>query len=179
MTMSTRPFAAITARDSRAVLISLAALALAALTPTGASADAAGPATAPVLTHARDAVLRLESEAMAIQTELRGARSSHDAERARCLDDALTRMHVATRTARGLRDAIGAAASSGDARSVELNTTRLDHLADRTLRLFSNAQRCALDQRELSVGPNRTVVRVDEPAGPPDAADFPASQTPR
>ncbi|HEY4120206.1 MAG TPA: hypothetical protein VGM56_20215 [Byssovorax sp.] len=179
MSMSTRPFAALKARGSGAVVIGLAALALAALTPTDASADAPGPAAAPVLAHARDAVLRLESEGMAIQAELRGARSSHDAERARCLDDALTRMHVATRTARGLRDTIGAAATSGDARSVELNTTRLDHLADRALRLFASAQRCALDQRELSGGPNRTVVRVDEPAGPPGVADFPLSPPPR
>ena len=97
MVTSVRRFAAILCASTVGTLLAGVAL-----------ADTSSYVTPPVA-RARDALARVEGQGMALQAELRSARAIRDADRARCLDDALTRMHVAARAGRSLRDSIAAA----------------------------------------------------------------------
>jgi hypothetical protein len=115
-------------------------------------------------------LVRIEGDAFTLQASLRTARANHDANRAGCIDEALTRVHVAARTARGLSDAIGAEERAGDGLGVERDLTRLTHLAARTREVVGAAHRCGLP--EGVVGNERTVVTAHVPPLP-FGADYP------
>ena len=112
---------------------------------------------------------RLEGDAFTLQASLRTARANRDPARAGCIDEALTRVHVATRTARGLTDAIAAEERAGDGLRLEHDLTRLTHLAERTREVVAAARRCGLP--EGAVGNERTTVTAHVPLGLPVGAD--------
>jgi hypothetical protein len=144
-----------------------AALAIAAL---GLAASTAG-ADVRASERAVHELERLEGDAFTLQASLRAARANHDPTRATCLDDALTRVHVATRTARGLSDAIAAEERAGDSLRLEHDLIRLTHLGERTREVVAVARRCGMP--EGAVGNERTTVTAYLPLLPPNADAFP------
>ncbi len=140
----------------------LAATAFAA-SPAGASERASERAL-----HELD---RLEADAFTLQASLRTARVNRDPARVTCIDEALTRVHVAARTARSLSDAIAAEERVGDGLRLEHDLTRLTHLAERTREVVAAARRCGLP--EGAVGNERTTVTAHVPPLPPGADAFP------
>jgi hypothetical protein len=118
-------------------------------------------------------VLRVENEGFILQGALRNARASRDPTRAACIDDALTRVHVAAKTARALADAIGSAERAGDQLAVSRDLTRLTHLGERAREVYTTGQRCGLP--EGVIGNEKTVVTAHVPVLPPGPGDFPRS----
>ena len=116
-------------------------------------------------TRARSALDRLEVDGITLQGALRAARADRDGGRAACIDEALTRIHVATRTARVLTDAINAEERSGDGIGVARDLTRIVHLSERTAEVFAHARRCGLP--EGLAANDRTVVTAHAPDLPP------------
>ena len=119
---------------------------------------------------ARRRVDAVEAGALAVQGYLRSARAAKDAPRAACLDDLLTRIHVMSRNARALRDAIEAAAGVNDLPAASIELARLTHLGDRASRLRAQALRCG--GREEVLHASSTTVKVTIP-NLPEAGDFP------
>jgi hypothetical protein len=108
---------------------------------------------------------RLDSDAFTLQASLRVARANRDTSRVGCVDEALTRVHVAARRARALTDAITAEERAGDGLGVTRDWTRLSHLATRTREVVAEARRCGLP--EGAVANEKTVVTVHVPPLPP------------
>ena len=90
----------------------------------------------------QEAAIAIESAAMTTQAELRAARAGRDAARAACLDDALSQLHAASRTARSHVDAVVPASRRDDAPQVALERDRLGVVADRAARLRVGAAGC-------------------------------------
>jgi len=114
----------------------------------------------------------IESASASVQTELRMARETRDRARVECLDELLTRVHVAARSARSLRENVTMAAAQGDVEGIDRELYRLHHLRERTSRLVSEASRCG--ERETVIErPGATVVRILSPKLPEGAAAYP------
>lgn len=125
--------------------------------------------TDPRLTQAAERLHVIETAALAVQIELRRARQDHDAGKTACVDDRLTRLHVAARAARARLDEMRAAGEAGDDRAATLAVTRLAHLEERARRLHAEVRTCA--EREVWIErAGATTVRVVVPALP-DAGD--------
>jgi hypothetical protein len=120
---------------------------------------------------ARRKVDAVEAGAFAVQGYLRSARSAKDTPRAACLDDLLTRIHVMSRSARTLRDAIVDAWAVNDLAAADIELARLTHLGDRASRLRTQALRCG-DGAEVLLWSSTTTVKVITPTLP-EAGDFP------
>ncbi len=116
-------------------------------------------------------VLALEAASSTVQSLLRRAREARDPERAACLDELLSRAHVAARYGRSLREAIDAAARRGDTNALDVEARRLGHLGERGGRLVALAHRCGSPSVVAVTG--GTVVRVIAPPLP-DAAAYPS-----
>jgi hypothetical protein len=158
----------------------------------GPSASAVAPAVPPPQTagvpsdkksspaersaSARGRSQTIEAASFAVQAELRAARRSRDPGRARCLDQLLTRLHVAARDGRAMRDAIDLAAKRDDAERVEVESVRLAHLADRASRLHAESVGCG--GREKVTLDTRARVVVIAP-DLPEAELYPASRPAR
>ena len=133
-----------------------------------AARGAAPPAASVAPPHQ---VLALEAASSTVQSLLRRAREARDPERAACLDELLSRAHVAARYGRSLREAIDAAARRGDTNALDVEARRLGHLGERGGRLVALAHRCGSPSVVAVTG--GTVVRVIAPPLP-DAAAYPS-----
>jgi len=123
--------------------------------------------------RADQTVDKLASSALAAQRRLRFARDLHDTEQVRCLDEMLSRLHMAARQGRQLRDRRVAALRVGDTRLAALEQMRLASLDERATRLASEARSCKLTAS--TVHRVRSGVRYHEPALP-SAAEYPATR---
>src|SRR4051812_15807579 len=141
--MSAAAFATKEAEESRSIRCSrssrmhrrLVALLAAALSAqSGATAARAETPTSSEanrtqkLALADRGVSALELGAGRVQAELRRARVRHEGPRGACLDDVLTRFHVATRSGHAMRDTLAVALTSRDDAAAERELTRVTWL---------------------------------------------------
>lgn len=77
-----------------------------------------------------------------IERAFRAARAASDSERARCLDEVVTRVHVAARTARDMAAKVEAATEARDELAAERESLRLALLVERAGRLGGEARAC-------------------------------------
>lgn len=113
---------------------------------------------------------RLAAAAHATQRSLRIARSARDVDRTRCLDDMLSRLHMATKQGQAIRDRRTAALLAGDSRRATQELKRIAWLDDRAQRLAAEARRCDLPDAPTAI--RKTGVWHYEPLLPP-GADYP------
>ena len=158
-----RPFAA----------VALVSAVLAAAPPARAEPQSDDAVTRDRLEIATRTVAAVETVGWSVQTDLRRAREISARQRAVCLDDLLSRVHVAARAGRAMREAIVDASARGDGEGAARELVRLQHLRDRTMRLAQEAPRCGEGEAVIErLGGSGTTVRVIAPRLP-DASPYP------
>ncbi len=123
------------------------------------SADAA-LTPAQMLEKAQVQLARLEAGAEAIQKQLREARQSRDVVKSLCLDDKLTQMNVAKRTAAERVSGLEIAVKAGDAERSRHEHAVIGALGERGEALSAEANQC-LGEETGYMGDSRLTVEVD------------------
>lgn len=153
-------------------------------TSAGPGAGAAGQATGQVgfqrktqlspqeqLGEANKHVTRMEQASGSVRKMLAEARNQRDVVRTLCLNDKLSQIDVATRSARERRGALQAAVNRNDAELSNHEFTILTVLRQRVEQLVAEANQC-IGEEAAFIGDTKTRVTID-PEIPPDQTPYP------
>lgn len=123
-----------------------------------------------------DAMLtRMEGSAANIRRELESARATRDVVKALCLNDKLSQIDVAIRSARDRRMALEQASLRQDAEQANHEFTILDVLRQRVEQLTREASQC-IGVDAYFIGESVVSVAVDPSIPEPDTATIPGGQ---
>lgn len=123
------------------------------------------------LAEAGKHVTRMEQASGAVRKMLEEARKQRDVVKTLCLNDKLSQIDVAIRSARDRRTQLQAAVNRNDAELSNHEFTILTVLRQRTEQLIAEANQC-IGEEAAFVGETRTRVTVD-PDIPPDETPYP------
>lgn len=107
-----------------------------------------------------------------VRRQLEGARQARDVVKTLCLNDKLTQIDVALRTARDRYGALRGAVTRNDADRSKHEYTVLQVLRDRVRSLVSEANQCIGEEAGF-VGESRVTVDIDPNIPETDPSDFP------
>ena len=173
-----------------ALAILLGGFSVAAAQTTG---DAAGPdplapqvatnlSAAQMKQEAATYVPQMEQGGSAVRRQLEEARAARDVVKVQCLNDKLTQLDVAIRSARDRYAAFMVAVDRGDTERSRHEFTVLQVLRDRARELVAEANQCIGEETGF-VGESRLTVEIDpgmpEPATYPESPVVPVSPPPR
>ena len=114
---------------------------------------------------------RMESAASVVRKMLEEARKQRDVVKTLCLNDKLSQIDVATRSARDRRDQLQAAVNRNDAELANHQFTILTVLRQRVEQVVAEANQCIGEEGAFE-GETRTFVTID-PAIAPDETPYP------
>jgi DNA-binding FrmR family transcriptional regulator len=114
---------------------------------------------------------RMEGAAGGIRKMLEEARRQRDVVKTLCLNDKLSQIDVAIRSARDRREQLKSAVARNDAELSNHEFTILTVLRQRSEQLVAEANQC-IGEESAFVGDTRTTVQVD-PRIPPDETPYP------
>ncbi len=116
-------------------------------------------------------VSRMEGAGLGIRRMLEEARRQRDVVKTLCLDDKLSQVDVAVRSARTRKTDLEAAVKRNDAELANHEFTILTVLRQRSEQLVAEANQC-IGEESAFVGDTRTTVQID-PQIPPDDTPYP------
>lgn len=116
---------------------------------------------------------RMEAAAGGVRKMLGEARRQRDVVKTLCLNDKLSQIDVAIRSARDRRGQLQAAVTRNDAELSNHEFTILTVLRQRTEQLVAEANQC-IGEESAFVGDTRTTVQID-PEIPPDETPYPST----
>lgn len=116
-------------------------------------------------------VARMEQASASVRKMLMEARNQRDVVRTLCLNDKLSQIDVANRSARERRGALQAAVNRNDAELSNHEFTILTVLRQRVEQLVAEANQC-IGEEAAFIGDTRTRVTID-PEIPPDETPYP------
>lgn len=120
-----------------------------------------------------DSVLgRMDAAANQVRKQLEQARAQRDVVKTLCLNDKLTQIDVASRSARDRREALKQATSRQDTELANHEYTILMVLKDRVEQLVAEANQCIGEEAGF-VGETRVTVSVDPNLPKEDPAQYP------
>lgn len=122
--------------------------------------------------QAESVISRIESVANTIRKQLEQARAQRDVVKSLCLNDKLTQVDVASRSARERRDALKQAASRQDTELANHEYTILMVLKDRVEQLMAEANQCIGEEAGF-VGETRVTFTVDPNMPKDDPSQYP------
>lgn len=125
------------------------------------------------LAESQKHIARMDGAAAGVRKMLEEARRERDVVKTLCLNDKLSQIDVAIRSARDRRGQLQAAASRNDAELTNHEFTILTVLRQRTEQLVAEANQC-IGEESAFVGDTRTTVQID-PQIPPDQTPYPAT----
>lgn len=114
---------------------------------------------------------RMEGAASGVRKMLEEARRQRDVVKTLCLNDKLSQIDVAIRSARDRRTQLQSAVSRNDAELSNHEFTILTVLRQRSEQLVAEANQC-IGEESAFVGDTRTTVQID-PQIPPDETPYP------
>jgi hypothetical protein len=125
------------------------------------------------LVESQKHVTRMEGAAGGVRKMLEEARRQRDVVKTLCLNDKLSQIDVAIRSARDRRGQLQSAVSRNDAELSNHEFTILTVLRQRSEQLVAEANQC-IGEESAFVGDTRTTVQID-PQIPPDETPYPAT----
>jgi hypothetical protein len=123
------------------------------------------------LTESAAHIARMEQAATGVRHMLEEARKNRDVVKTLCLNDKLSQIDVATRSARDRRQELQSAVNRNDAELSNHQFTILTVLRQRVEQLVAEANQC-IGEESAFVGDTRTKVTID-PTIPPDDTPYP------
>jgi hypothetical protein len=161
-----------------AVVLVLGAMGVAAAQPAPAATggpDPLAPAQATqtpeqMKTESATYLPQMEQGAAGVRRQVEEARAARDVVKLQCLNDKLTQLDVATRTAKDRYASFMSASERGDLERQRHEFTVLQVLRDRARELVAEAQQCIGEETGF-LGESRVTVEV--PPGLPDPAIYP------
>jgi Spy/CpxP family protein refolding chaperone len=123
------------------------------------------------VTEANKHVARMEAGAASVRKMLEEARRRRDVVRTLCLNDKLSQLDVAIRSARDRRQQLQAAVNRNDVELANHEFTILTVLRQRGEQLVAEANQC-IGEEAAFIGDTRTTVTID-PRIPPDETPYP------
>lgn len=123
------------------------------------------------LTESGKHLTRMEGAAGGVRKMLEEARRQRDVVKTLCLNDKLSQIDVAIRSARDRKTQLQAAASRNDAELTNHEFTILTVLRQRSEQLVAEANQC-IGEESAFVGDTKTTVQID-PQIPPDETPYP------
>jgi hypothetical protein len=114
---------------------------------------------------------RMEGAAGGVRKMLEEARRQRDVVKTLCLNDKLSQIDVAVRSARDRRQQLQAAVNRNDAELSNHEFTIMTVLRQRSEQLVAEANQC-IGEESAFVGDTRTTVQID-PGIPPDETPYP------
>jgi len=115
-------------------------------------------------------IARMEGAAGGVRKMLEEARKQHDVVKTLCIDDKLSQIDVATRTAKDRRQQLQDAVGRNDAETSNHHFTIMTVLRQRVEQLVAEANQC-IGEEGAFLGETKTTVTID-PAIPPDEAPY-------
>ncbi len=125
------------------------------------------------LVESQKHLTRMEGAAGGVRKMLEEARRQRDVVKTLCLNDKLSQVDVAIRSARDRRGQLQAAVNRNDAELSNHEFTILTVLRQRTEQLVAEANQC-IGEESAFVGDTRTTVQID-PQIPPDETPYPST----
>lgn len=123
------------------------------------------------LVESQKHVARMEGAASGVRKMLEEARRQRDVVKTLCLNDKLSQIDVAIRSARDRRTQLQSAVSRNDSELSNHEFTILTVLRQRSEQLVAEANQC-IGEESAFVGDTRTTVQID-PQIPPDETPYP------
>ncbi len=123
------------------------------------------------LVEAQKHVVRMEGAATGVRKMLEEARRQRDVVKTLCLNDKLSQIDVAIRSARDRRGQLQAAVNRNDVELSNHEFTILTVLRQRSEQIVAEANQC-IGEESAFVGDTRTTVNID-PQIPPDETPYP------
>ncbi len=123
------------------------------------------------LAEAQKHVTRMEGAATGVRKMLEEARRQRDVVKTLCLNDKLSQIDVAIRSARDRRGQLQAAVNRNDVELSNHEFTILTVLRQRSEQIVAEANQC-IGEESAFVGDTRTTVKID-PQIPPDETPYP------
>ena len=116
-------------------------------------------------------LVRMESSSAAVRKQLGSAREQRDVVKVQCLNDKLSQIDVAIRSARDRRQSLQAAVNRNDVELSNHEFTILTVLRQRVEQLVAEANQC-IGEEAAFVGDTRVTTTID-PSIPPDETPYP------
>lgn len=116
-------------------------------------------------------VARMEGAGASVRKMLAAARAQRDVVKALCLNDKVSQIDVAIRTAKDRNQQLDDAVKRNDAELANHNFTIVTVLRQRSEQLIAEANQC-IGEESAFVGDTKTSVEID-PQIPPDEAPYP------
>ena len=126
------------------------------------------------LAEAGKHLARMEQASTSVRRMLEEARRQRDVVKTLCLNDKLSQVNVATRSARDRRQQLQAAVNRNDAELSNHEFTIMTVLRQRVEQLVAEANQC-IGEEAAFIGDTRTTVSVD-PSIPPNDTPYPSEQ---
>jgi hypothetical protein len=123
------------------------------------------------LTESQKHIARMESAAGVVRKMLEEARKQRDVVKTLCLNDKLSQIDVAVRSARDRKDQLQAAVSRNDAELSNHQFTIMTVLRQRVEQVVAEANQC-IGEEGAFVGETKTIVTID-PSIAPDETPYP------
>lgn len=125
------------------------------------------------LTESNKHLSRMEGAAAGVRKQLEEARRQRDVVKTLCLNDKLSQIDVAIRSARDRKTQLQAAVARNDSELSNHEFTILTVLRQRSEQLVAEANQC-IGEESAFVGDTKTTVTID-PQIPPDETPYPAT----
>jgi F0F1-type ATP synthase membrane subunit b/b' len=126
------------------------------------------------LTQADAGLSRMDQVSGTVRRQLESARQSRDAVKTLCLNDKLSQIDVATRSARDRETALQAAAQRNDAELANHEFTIMTVLRQRAEQLSSEANQC-IGEEVAFVGQTQITEEISPNLPQTDVTDFPST----
>jgi hypothetical protein len=142
--------------------------------PSGAQAAAAPPTLDQMAAKAREVLAKLDQSSQNVGRMLRDARAAKDVVKALCLDDKLSQVDVAKRSAADRSASLAEAAKSGNAERAQHDFEVIGALEERSNALSAEAQQCIGEEKGYAGGSSLKVtvdpsIPINDAAQPPPA----------
>jgi hypothetical protein len=126
------------------------------------------------VTQAEVAVSRMEQAATAVRHQLEAARVARDVVKTLCLNDKLSQIDVATRSARDRQSTLQAAVQRGDVEMANHEFTVLTVLRQRAEQLSAEANQC-IGEEVAFVGQTQVTTSIDPTLPSADTTSYPST----
>lgn len=128
------------------------------------------------LTQATTIIARMDQASGTVRRQLEGARAARDVVKTLCLNDKLSQIDVATRSAKDRQTALQAAAQRNDSELSNHEFTILTVLGQRAQQLTAEANQC-IGEEVAFVGQTQVVTEVDPNLPGEDNTAYPPGDT--
>lgn len=125
------------------------------------------------LVESQKHITRMEGAAGGVRKMLEEARKQHDVVKTLCIDDKLSQIDVATRTAKDRRQQLQDSVARNDAETSNHHFTIMTVLRQRVEQLVAEANQC-IGEEGAFLGETKTTVSID-PSIPPDETPYPGT----